>query len=567
MNGGKLFLRSMEEAGVKVVFGVPGETSLPVYHELTDSSMSLRHVLMRDERNSAYAACGYAKASGGIGVVESPSGGGALYVVPGLSEAYNSSIPLLSVTTDLPADQYETGSLTELNQRGLISSVVKHLDYVTRTEHIPASVQRAMTIASSGRPGPSHLILPVNILEHEVSGTDELLATAHHVAFPYTEPRADAGKINEAIGMIISAERPFIVAGGGVHLSGAYDSLKELAELIIAPVGTTLTGKGTFPETNPLSVGVIGENSSRKLANSLFRDADLVIFAGCKLGNVATFGWTLPDRKAKIIHIDVSAEWIGRNFPLNEKVLLLGDANSTLKAMVERLRAALPTAASRSVHSDRVETIRRETKDWWQSQEDVVKVEGAVRPQVLFKIIRQLFKSKDVIISADPGTSTPASASLFPIDPAGRRYMILRSHGALGNGLGMSIGAKIARPDKKVLFFTGDGSLGMSAGEIETTVRARAPLIMFLFQNSSFSWIKAHMRFLYDSMKFASLDFGSSDWVKIAEGHGAKGFTLTEDNIEKELKRTIKDDGTLFYAMNTVPLEEKPPLYWPWLTD
>ena len=567
MNGGKLFLRSMEKTGVGVVFGLPGETSLPVYHELTDGSLSLRHVLMRDERNSAYAACGYAKASGGVGVVESPSGGGALYTVPGLSEAYNSSIPLLSVTTDLPEDQYDTGSLTELNQRSLISPVVKHLEYVASGKHIPAGVQRALMMASTGRPGPSHIILPLDALEREVTDAEKLLANMSAVPFPFARPPADADRINDAIGMMLSAERPFIVAGGGVHLSGAYESLKDLAELTVTPVGTTLTGKGTFPETNPLCVGVVGENSSKKYANLLFRDADLVIFVGCKLGNVATFGWTVPDRKVKIIHIDISADWIGRNFPLNEKVLLLGDADATLRAMIQKLRTALPGTHTSSARSDRVEFIRRETKNWWQSQEDIVKVEGTVRPQLLFRTIRKLFKSEDVIISADPGTSTPASASLFPIDPAGRRYMILRSHGALGNGLGMSIGAKIARPDRKVLFFTGDGSLGMSAGEIETTVRARAPLIMFLFQNSSFSWIKAHIRFLYDSMKYASLDFGSSDWIKIAEGHGARGYALTEDNMEKELSRTVEGDGTLFYAMNTVPLEEKPPLYWPWLKD
>ncbi len=567
MKGGKLLLRSMEKAGVEVVFGLPGETSLPIYHELTDASLSLRHVLMRDERNSAYAACGYAKAGGGVGVVESPSGGGALYVLPGLSEAYNSSIPLLSVTTDLPEGQYDTGTLTELNQRNLFSPFVKHIDYVTEAGHIPQSVQRAVRIASSGRPGPSHIILPLDILEDDVSRAEGLLSSVDGVPFPCARPVADTDRINDAVRLLLSAERPFIVAGGGVHLSAAYDSLKELAELIATPVGTTLTGKGTFPETNPLSVGIVGENSSRKLANTLFRDADLVMFVGCKLGNVATFGWTVPTAKTKIIHIDISADWIGRNFPLNEKVLLVGDADSTLRELVERLRLAIPAAAAKSARSSRVEFIRRETKDWWQAMEDTTKVEGTVRPHMLFKAIRQLFRSEEVIISADPGTSTPASASLFPIDPAGRRYMILRSHGALGNGLGMSIGAKIARPDKKVLFFTGDGSLGMSAGEIETTVRADAPLIMFLFQNSSFSWIKAHIRFLYDSMKYASLDFGSSDWIRVAEAHGAKGYALTEDNLEKELKRTVKEDGTLFYAMNTVPLEENPPLYWPWLKD
>ncbi len=560
-----MFIRSMEEVGVKVVFGVPGETSLPVYHTLTDDSISLRHVLMRDERNSAYAACGYAKASGKVGVVEAPSGGGALYVLPGLSEAYNSSIPLLSITTDLPEDQHDKGSLTELNQWNLLSSVVKHLDHVSRTENIPESVHRAVTIASSGRPGPSHLILPVDVLENEVSNEDGNLSSTGKVEFPFSRAAADAGRISEAIRMIFSAERPLIVAGGGVHLSGAYGSLKKLAETLLIPVGTTLSGKGSFPENNPLSIGIIGENSSRGYANTLFREADLVIFVGCKLGNVATFGWTVPAGRTRIIHIDISAEWIGRNFPQNEKVLLLGDADATLRVMLENLMNSLSTRAAITTRSDRVETIRQKTKDWWQSQEDVEKEEGYVRPQVLFKAIRHLFKSDEVIIAADPGTSTPASASLFPIDPAGRRYMILRSHGALGNGLGMSIGAKIARPDKKLLFFTGDGSLGMSAAEIETSVRADAPLIMFLFQNSSFSWIKAHIKFLYDSRKYASLDFGATDWVRVAEGYGAKGYTLTENNIESELKRTIKTDGTLFYAMNTVPLEEKPPLYWPWL--
>lgn len=538
---------------------------MPLYHEFTEEIEEPRHILMRDERNASYAASGYAKASGKVGVLESPSGGGALYILPGLSEALNSSIPLLTMTTDLPGTVSGKGSLTELPQERIISTVVKGVQYVRRPDDIPAAVRKAIIEASTGRPGPSHLILPLDVLEEETSEpprmSERISSAVPH--FRYCPPEED---LKKAIDYLLKAERPIIVAGGGVHISGAYSELQQLSELFLVPVATTLSGKGSFPETHPAAVGIVGENGSKKYSNDLYKDADLVVFVGCKLGSVATFNYTVPARKTKIIHIEVDPTFIGRNLEANDSVLLFGDAKLTLQKIVELAKDKLSMETDLSRRSERIAGIAKSAKEWWEEL-NYSGEETKVRPHVLFRVLRNLFRDDKVIISTDPGTSTPSSASLFPIAKAGPRFLILRSHGALGNGLGMSIGAKIARPDHELLFFTGDGSLGMSSGEIETSVREDAPLRIFLFQNSSYSWIKAHMRFQYDTQKFKDLDFTINDWAKVAEGYGADAFHLTEHGIEAEIKKTIKSERTVFYVMQSTPLEVEPPLYWPWLSE
>jgi len=556
MKGARLLLNYLMDLGAGTLFGLPGETSLPLYHELTEER-EMRHVLMRDERNSAYAAIGFAKASHSLGLVEAPSGGGALYVLPGLSEATRSSIPLLSMTSDLPSQVQERGALTELDQLSLLKSAVKSIRYVRSASELQNAVISATREALSGRPGPSHLVLPLDMLEGDAEAPSALPAS-FRPQLPFSRFMPGREQIAQAARAILSSSHPVIVAGGGIHLSYAYSELKLFAEKLLIPVGTTLSGKGSFPENHPLSIGVVGENSAKKFANDMLIESDLVIFAGCKLGSVATFNWTVPEEDRTVIHIDICPEWAGRNFERNRVMHLTGDAALTMSALSDACMHHIPSG-----REERIVLIRKLSRDWLEGLD--YSAGNKLRPPLLFRAIRSVYGERKMIVVADPGTSTPASASLLPVDPAGPRYLILRSHGALGNGMGMSIGARIARPDHDVLLFTGDGSLGMSAFEIETSVRENAPLRIFLFSNSSFSWIKAHMRFLYDTMKYRSLDFGNSDWLKVAEGLGAEALRLDAEGLEEELRITSGSDRTVLHLIDSIPLEEEPPLYWPWL--
>lgn len=335
MKAARLLLESLREYDVKHVFGLPGETTIPLYKEWYDFP-EITHVMARDERSASFMADTYAKVSFKPGVCEGPSVG-STYLIPGVVEAYRASTPMIVFTTDIPLHLEKKNVLTELDQTSLYKGITKETITVTKASEIPYVIRRAFRVATTGNPGPVHIKLPIDVLEEEVENPD-IYAQKDFTKYPGHRPVAEIEKIKEALESLINSEKPIIVCGQGVLYSQAWGEVLELAEFLGIPVGTTMTGKGSVPETHPLSIGVIGARGGTSFSNKILKEADLIFYIGCNTDSTATDNWTLPtsEEGKKIIHLDISGAETGNNYPTD--VILIGDAKATLRVMIDIAR-------------------------------------------------------------------------------------------------------------------------------------------------------------------------------------------------------------------------------------
>jgi len=283
LSGAEAFVRMLQHHGVTHVFGLCGDTSLPLYDALARLDHGITHVLTRDERSAAYMADCYARVTGKVGVCEGPSGGGATYILPGVVEAHESSIPLLAVTTDISVSSRGKYTLTELDQEALFRPLSKWTSVIDRATDIPSILRRAFRTMTTGRPGAVHLGLPFDVQRAPVDEQD-VWADRRFGAAPAARVAPDPAAIEAAAKAIDSASRPVLVLGGGVILSQAEAELAALAERMGAPVCTTISGQGSLPDSHPLHAGVVGSNGGVAATRAIVDAADLVVFVGCRAG-------------------------------------------------------------------------------------------------------------------------------------------------------------------------------------------------------------------------------------------------------------------------------------------
>src|SRR5687767_5498231 len=336
LSGAEAVVEMLKAHGVEVVFGLCGDTSLPLYDALRGAS--LNHILTRDERHAAYMADGYARLSGKVGVCEGPSGGGATYILPGLVEANESSIPVLAINTDVSVSSRGKFTLTELDQRTLMKPLTKWNTVLDRSADIPRVFRKAFEAMTSGRPGAAHIALPYDVQNGPVERA-EVWADPTLGSFPSRRVAPVPSMVELAARLLRKAKSPLFICGGGVVLSGAEDELLRLATTLSAPVATTISGKGSIDEQSALSVGVVGSNGGTPETRAVVAAADLVVFVGCRAGSVTTERWRHPaPGKAKIIHIDVDPAVPGANYRVD--VPLIGDAKLALSALAEAVSSA-----------------------------------------------------------------------------------------------------------------------------------------------------------------------------------------------------------------------------------
>src|SRR3954471_17801387 len=304
LTGADAVVEMLKAHGVEVIFGLCGDTSLPLYDALPRSG-SIRHILTRDERHAAYMADGYARVTGKVGVCEGPSGGGATYILPGLVEANESSIPVLAINTDISVSSRGRYTLTELDQRALMKPLTKWNAVLDRAADIPRTFRQAFEAMTSGRPGAAHIALPFDVQNAPVERGD-VWADPTLGVFPSRRVAPDPFSIELATKILRNAKNPVLICGGGVVLSNAESELTALAEKLNAPVATTVSGKGSIDERCAHSAGVVGSNGGTPQTRAVIDAADVVIFVGCRAGSVTTERWRHPaPGRARIIHIDV----------------------------------------------------------------------------------------------------------------------------------------------------------------------------------------------------------------------------------------------------------------------
>jgi acetolactate synthase-1/2/3 large subunit len=549
LSGAEALVRMLERHDVEYVFGLCGDTSLPFYDALGRLDHGIKHVLCRDERSAGYMADAYARVSGKVGVCEGPSGGGATYMLPALAEANESSIAVLSITTDISVSSRGRYTLTELDQEALFRPVSKWNKVLDRAADLPRVIRAAFTHMTTGRPGAAHIGVPFDV-QTDVVDEDELWTDKTLGRFPSRRVGPDPQAVSIATNLIAAAQRPVFVCGGGVIVSAAEAELRALAERIGAAVATTISGRGSISDDHPLAVGVVGSNGGTAETRSIIEAADLVIFVGCRAGSVTTERWRFPGRAtSKIVHIDVDPAVIGANYRTDAAVI--GDARlclATLNTACEGISARARDAMEQLVGKAKSAKFTR-------FKQLAASNEAPIRPERLVAELQAVLP-QDAIIVADAGTPCPYFSAYYLQTETGRHFISNRAHGALGYALAAAAGACLGRPGAKCVAVMGDGSFGFTAGELETVVRYKLPITFVVVSNASYGWIKAGQKTRY-SGRYFSVDFDRSDHARIADAFGVKAWSVADpSSLRSTLDAAVNHAGPTLVDVMSQPLHE-----------
>ncbi|WP_209424500.1 thiamine pyrophosphate-binding protein [Pararhodobacter sp. SW119] len=549
LNGAEAMVRMLEAHGVKHIFGLCGDTTLPFYDAMHLLDHDIDHILTRDERSAAYMADGYSRVTGRPGICEGPSGGGATYILPGLIEASESSYAMLAITTDISVGTYGKYPLTEVDQEALMRPLTKWNTVIRHADHIPRMVRAAFRAMTTGRPGAAHLGLPYDIQYHPVEPTD-IWADPKLASYPAYPTGPDAGAIEAAIDAILSARNPLIVCGGGVVVAGAMDELERIATRLDIAVATSISGQGSLADVHPNSLGVVGSNGGTDQTWELMEVADLIVFMGCRAGSTTTSRWEAPSVGTRIVHFDVDPLVIGANLPT--EVGVVGDLRMSLEmvnAELDRRGQGGATFGGAAAVAD----IKRRKFEIF--DRIAAGTERPIRPE---RVISDLMKvlPPDATVVSDPGTSCPYYSAYYSQQLAGRYFITNRAHGALGYALAASLGAWYGRPGSKTVALMGDGSFGFTVGELETVCRSRAPITFIVFSNSSYGWIKAS-QMADKGSRYYNVDFDRVDQAAVAAAYGVKSWRVEDpEALEGVLRAAVAHDGPTLVDIVSQPLEE-----------
>jgi acetolactate synthase-1/2/3 large subunit len=546
VSGAEAVVEMLKAHGVEIIFGLCGDTSLPFYDALARLPHGMRHILARDERSAAYMADGYARVSSKVGVCEGPSGGGVTYILPGLAEANESSVPVLCINSDISVSSRGRYTLTELDQGALMRPVTKWNTVLDRASEIPRVFRAAFNQMTTGRPGAAHIALPFDVQNGTVDRTD-LWGDASLSNCPARRVAPESPYVERAARLLRDAVRLVFICGGGVVIAGAEEELQELAERLSAPVATTISGKGSIAEEHPLAVGVVGSNGGTPETRAIVDQADLIFFVGCRAGSVTTERWRHPaPGKTKVIHLDVDAAVLGANYQVDAP--LVGDAKLALAALNQAL-----VTWKRPLDAANVQKAKNEklAKFYALAESD----DQPIKPERMVAELTQSLDA-DTIVVADAGTPCPYLSAYYPARKTGRRFFSNRAHGALGYSLPAAIGAHFARPGVKCVSVMGDGSFGFSCGELETAARYQLPITFVVISNSSYGWIKAGQKSGYGQRYFA-VDFNTVDHAAVAAAFGVRSWRVTDPkDLSKVLKQALEHRGPTLVDIICQPLHE-----------
>jgi len=551
LTGAEAFVRLLQQHDVKHVFGLCGDTSLPLYDAFYRLDHGITHVLTRDERSAAYMADGYARVTGKVGICEGPSGGGATYIAPGVVEANESSIPILAVTTDISVAGRGKYSLTELDQEALFRPLSKWNAVIERSADVPKLTRAAFRNMTTGRPGAAHLAFPFDVQKGPVD-SDDIWADPALGAYPAWPTGPDPQSIDNAVDRLLSARDPVFICGGGPVIAGAEAELERLATRLGAPVCTTISGKGVIAENHPLAVGVVGSNGGVAETRAIVEAADLVAFVGCRAGSVTTERWRYPaPGQAQIVHIDADPAVIGASYTTD--VAVIGDARLALAAINARLDGETPDLSRRTVTADVI--AANKANKFAAFRELANSDEAPIRPERIVATLQDLLPQDSVVV-ADPGTPCPYLSAYYQLDRTGRHYFSNRAHGALGYSLSAAVGAAFGRPSAKVVSVMGDGSFGFTSGELETVVRLGLPITFVVVSNAVFGWIKAGQKSGFDERYF-SVDFSRTDHAAVAAAYGVRSWQVEDPaDLKASLAAALNHDGPSLIDIVAQPLHE-----------
>jgi len=518
MNGGRALAEMLRLAEVGPMFGMGGFQLLPFYDAL--AQLGMRHFLINDERCGAFAADAYARVTNRPGVCDGTLGPGATNLVTGLIESLNAGTPIIALAGDSNRAHSWKNMTQECRQAEILRPAVKELIRVELTSRVPELLRRAFAVATSGRPGPVLLDVPEDVChgEHDFS-TEDFAIDPSILSVPARRIRPDRADIARAAALIARAERPLILAGGGIHLSRAYEALLSLAEGQSIPVAHTMSGKGGIACTHPLSVGLFGRYS--RIANDFIEASDCLVVVGCKLGEIATKRYALPSQSIPLIHLDILAEEIGRC--RSAAVALWGDAKAGLEDLAEALTEEKKWASA--ARADYISEIPGRMSKW--REEAAASLNSDERPIHMARLCRELNHAlpADSILVADGGFAGHWTGLLYDTKSAGRHFIPDRGLASIGYGLPGGIGAALAAPAAPVVAITGDGGFNMMLGELETARRAGVGLTIVVVNNAASGYVKALQHAMFRG-RYQSSDLVEMDYAAIASAMGCNGLRV-----------------------------------------
>ena len=470
ITGSRFFAQAMQAYGVTHIFFVP-TMLLPALAEMED--MNIRRVMTHGEKAAAYMADGYARASRRPGICMAQNVGAA-NLAAGLRDAYMACSPVIAITGGPDSESRYRYLYQEVEDFSMFDPVTKFNARIDKLSRLPDLLREAFRVATAGAPGPVHLEMRGShgqVIEEE--GDLDLIFEEQYKQYPAFRPEPEMERIREAAAALTKAQRPVIVAGGGVTSSQAQQEVVQLAEMLSIPVATSLNGKGTISDDHPLSVGVAG-TYSRWCANRAVAEADLVFFIGSHTGSQVTNNWKIPRAGTPVIQMDISPADLGRNYP--NVVSLLGDAKVTLRRLIDALKPMEP----RTAWVRRVQQLVSE----WRNEVTPLRDSNAVpmRPERICKEITEFLPSNAVVVS-DTGHSGIWTGAMIDLKKPGQRY--IRCAGSLGWAFPASLGIKCALPDTPVLCFTGDGGFYYHLAELETAARFGINAVIVVNDNRS----------------------------------------------------------------------------------
>lgn len=522
LSGSEIIIECLKEQGVDVVFGYPGGTILNVYDELYKHSDEIRHVLTSHEQGASHAADGYARATGKVGVCMATSGPGATNLVTGIATAYMDSVPLVAITANVGNSMIGKDSFQEIDIAGVTMPITKHNFIVKDIKDIAPTLRRAFKIAKSGRPGPvlvdftKDVTAPTNKYEYTPVKPEEIA--------PVTDTIREED-LDEAVSYICESKKPYIFVGGGAIISDCEDELTRFVELTGAPVCDSLMGKGAYDGRKENYTGMLGMHGT-KTSNFGVSKCDLLVVVGARFSERVTGNTQKFASNAKIVQIDIDAAEVNKNIKTDASII--GDAKEILK----RLNAKLEKADI----ADKSEWMN-EIKESMKQYPLTYNQEGLTGPYVIEQIYNET--NGDAIITTEVGQHQMWAAQFYKYKE-GRQLITSGGLGTMGYGLGASLGAKVARPDKLVFNIAGDGCFRMNMNEIATAARYNIPVIQVVINNHVLGMVRQWQTLFYGQRYSNTTLNDQVDFVKLAEAMGAKGIRVTKkEDVAPAIREAI----------------------------
>lgn len=538
MTGGHALAEMLKLTGCGPIFGMGGFQLLPFYEACR--VLGLKHYLINDERCGAFAADAWGKVTNRPAVADGTLGPGATNLTTGLIESLNAGIPMLAITGDANREHAWKNMTQEARQIEILRPAVKEVIRVEVIKRLPEHVRRAFAVATSGRPGPVLLDVPEDIAhsEHDFDAAD-FWVDPETLRAQSRRTRPDGTAVERAAALIAKAERPLILAGGGVHISEAWEVLQKFAESYGVPVAHTMSGKGAIACSHSHSAGLFGRYD--RIANALIAASDCLIVVGCKLGEIATKRFALIPAGKPVIHVEIEPSEIGRT--TRTDVALAGDAKLTLMDLAAALGNGKAAAQQRAGY---VAELPKRMAEWREGARD--RLESKESPINVGRLMNQLNKQMpaDAILVADGGFAGHWGGLMFDTKAAGRHFLPDRGFASIGYGVPGGIGAQLAAgPKRRVVTMCGDGGFNMSLGELETARRLGTSFVGIVFNNAASGYVKALQHAVYGHGNYQSSDLVEMDYSQIAKGFGCHGIRVSDpEKLSAAIQEGLENTST-----------------------